>query len=241
MTLNVPQPDPDVVSKGEFARRRGVSPGRVSQWIAAGQIAGAAIVGEGRAAQIRESVAIEQLRAKLDPMQMAGNGLSTSLKPAAAVARQAPLPAGADVLPFGPAPTATAPGVPPPATPTAGEAIEDEIKRLRRDQLLRAEREAQRQEAIAAGQLTDAGAAKAAAARETARLVTMFEGSLSNFATAIAAEFKLPQRDVLHLLRGEFRKFRGVVAAVVRDQAEAMPSVVEIEPGELEAAELETA
>lgn len=239
MSLNAPQLGSDVVSKGEFARRRGVSPGRVSQWIAAGQIAGAAIVGEGRNAQIRESVACEQLRAKLDPLQMAGNGLTTILKPAAAAA---PVPTGADVLQFGPMPAAAASSSPPPAPPAAGDTIEDEIKRLRRDQLLRQEREAQRQEAIAAGQLTDAGVAKSAAARETARLVTKFEGSLSNFATAIAAEFKLPQRDVLHLLRAEFRKFRGTVAVGMRDQAEQMPAVVEVDPGELAGAdELESA
>lgn len=237
MSLNS-QPDPDVVSKGEFARRRGVSPGRVSQWIAAGQISGVAIVGEGRTAQIRESVACEQLRAKLDPMQMTGNGLTTVLKPAAAAA---PLPAGDNVLPFGPAPIAGASSSPPPAPPAAGDTIEDEIKRLRRDQLLRQEREAQRQEAIAAGQLTDAVAARSAAARETARLVTMFEGSLSNFATAISAEFKLPQRDVLHLLRAEFRKFRSTVAAGMRDQAAQAPALVDEDPGELAGAdELET-
>jgi hypothetical protein len=62
--------DPDVISKAEFARRRSVTPGRVSRWIGEGKIFGAALVGEGRSAQIRESVAVAQLRNKLDPMQM---------------------------------------------------------------------------------------------------------------------------------------------------------------------------
>jgi len=217
--------DPDVISKGEFARRRGVSPGRVSQWISAGKIHGDALVGQGRSAQIRESVAVEQLRRSLDPMQMTGNGLSTQLKPPAPIAP----PPSADVLPFPPQAAAAPPPPPPSAPAAAADTVEDEIKRLRRDQLLRQEREAQRAEAVSAGQLTDAAAAKAQAARATARLVTTFEGALSDFATAVAAEFKLPQRDVLHLLRGEFRKMRSNAASEIRDQVQQMPATVEID------------
>lgn len=225
---------PDVISKGEFARRRGVSPGRVSQWISEGKIGGAAIVGEGRAAQIRETVAVEQLRRKLDPMQMTANGLTTNLAPPPPASPQpspsAP-PLSADLLPF----------APPPAAPTEplprGDNIEDKIKRERLEQLERTNREGQRQEALAAGRLTDAALAKQIAGRETARLVSLFEGSLSNFATAIAAEFKLTQRDVLHLLRGEFRKFRAETAADARARMEAMPALVDVN---LSAAEEET-
>jgi hypothetical protein len=54
------------VSKSEFARIVGVAPGRVTQWIAAGQINGDALVGDGRSAQVRVAVAVEQLRERLD-------------------------------------------------------------------------------------------------------------------------------------------------------------------------------
>jgi hypothetical protein len=222
MSHNASQLDPSVIIKAEFARRRGVKPPRVSQWIAAGQISGEAIVGNGRNARIRESVAVAQLRKRLDPLQMAGNGISTSLQPVSDP--KPPALADGDILPFGPAPATSAPSSPPPT-----DSIEDEIKRLRRDQLARQEREAQRQEVVNAGRLTDAAAAKAAATRETARLVTMFESSLSNFATAIAAEFKFPQRDVLHLLRREFLKFRADTAQSYRTKAAALPEFAEIE------------
>jgi hypothetical protein len=218
VSLNVVPVDPDVISKAEFARRRGVSPGRVSQWLSERKIDGPAIEGEGRGAQIRESVAVEQLRKRLDPMQMTGNGLSTQLRPSAP-------PASADVLPFTPAQPAS-PGA---APPVAVDTVEDEIKRLRRDQLARQEREGKRQEAVNAGRLTDAGAAKVEAARSTSRLITMFEGALSDFATAIAAEFKLPQRDVLHLLRTKFRDVRSSAASELRAQAEALPAMVDID------------
>lgn len=212
MTASAVHADPDVISKAEFARRRGVSPGRVSQWISEKKIFGAAIVGEGRFAQIRESIACEQLRRALDPMQMTANGLSTKL--------DAPLPV---VLPFERPPADGAAPSPSPGT------IEDKIKAARLEGIERQNREARRDEAVKAGRLTDLEVATRATGREVARLVNMFEGSLSNFATAIAAEFKLPQRDVLHLLRSEFRKFRADAAAAAREVAKTLPAMVDVE------------
>lgn len=60
-----------LVGKAEFARRRGVTPGRVSQWLAQGKISGAAIVGTGRNAQIDETIACAQLNERLDGKQRA--------------------------------------------------------------------------------------------------------------------------------------------------------------------------
>lgn len=56
----------EVVSKSAFARAVGVAPGRVTQWITAGQIDGDALVGSGRSAKIRVAVAIRQLADRLD-------------------------------------------------------------------------------------------------------------------------------------------------------------------------------
>ena len=50
MTAVAPN-DPDVFSKSEFARRRGVTLGHLSQWLSEGKIHGEAIVGVGRNAQ----------------------------------------------------------------------------------------------------------------------------------------------------------------------------------------------
>lgn len=206
--------DNDVFSKAEFARRRNVKPPRVSQWLDEKKIFGDAIVGEGRTARIRESVALAQLRKTLDPMQMAGNGVSTRLQPAA----PAPI---ADVLPFAP-PAA-------PSAPSPIDSVEEKIKAARLEQLERKNRDEQREEAVKSGRLTDLEVATRIAGREASRLINLFEGALSNFATAIAAEFKLPQRDVLHQLRGEFRKFRADAAASSRDQANALPATVEVD------------
>jgi hypothetical protein len=69
-----------LVRKSEFARLCNVSNGRVSQWITAGYISGAAIVGEGRTAMIDVDVAMAQLKERLSVDERFGlNGLSTNL------------------------------------------------------------------------------------------------------------------------------------------------------------------
>jgi hypothetical protein len=62
----------DIVTKGRFAAIAGVSAARVTQYLADGQISGEAIVGSGHRARIRVAVAMEQLRANLDPSQHLG-------------------------------------------------------------------------------------------------------------------------------------------------------------------------
>jgi hypothetical protein len=54
-------PEEIVVSKKRFAEIAEVSPGCVSQWLAAGKVHGDAIVGHGHRARIRVPVALEQL------------------------------------------------------------------------------------------------------------------------------------------------------------------------------------
>lgn len=214
--------DPDVITKGAFAIRRNVSPGRVSQWISEGKITGAALVGEGRNAQIRESVAIAQLNQKLDVVQRFGNGLSTRLDLPAPPPAPMPIPGAVPA----PAPTE-------PAAPDAPriDPIEEQIKRERLEQLRRANRKNAEDEATRAGLLVNAETSGQQFGKIAVQLVTIFDGALSSFAASISARFQLPQRDVLHLLRGEFRKVRGDAAAAVRRVAADMPATVEQELG----------
>lgn len=72
------KPEP-TLSKAEFAALIGVTPGRVSQYIADQKISGEALIGAGRAAQIHVETALQQLRARLDRAQMSGNGKFTML------------------------------------------------------------------------------------------------------------------------------------------------------------------
>jgi hypothetical protein len=61
-----------VVTKTQFAARAGVTAGRVSQWLTAGQISGDAIVGNGHRARVHVARAVEQLKRNLDVVQHLG-------------------------------------------------------------------------------------------------------------------------------------------------------------------------
>ncbi|MCA1973611.1 MAG: hypothetical protein LDL44_12300, partial [Caenispirillum sp.] len=66
--------DDVVVTKGEFAKLRGVAPSAVSNWLRDGKLFGDALVGTGPRARIRVAVAEAQLAATLDPGQQMGQG-----------------------------------------------------------------------------------------------------------------------------------------------------------------------
>lgn len=223
-TVGVEEP----ITKSEFARRRNVSAPRVSQYIDEGKIDGAALVGKGRDQKIVESIACRQLAERLNPSQRNGiNGLATRLD-APAPPSQAPLPPAPEDL-------TRLQQSPPPAPTAKGDALADQIARERLEQLQRANRRQALEEVAAAGRLTDAAIATQMTGRVAAQMVNLFEGSLPDLATAIASKFQLPQRDVMHMLRAEFRKVRASAAALMRRQAETLPMTV---PAEIESEQL---
>jgi hypothetical protein len=208
-----------VVSKAAYARLKGVSGARVSQWISDRRIDGPALVGEGRSAQIDVAIADEQLKQRLDLSQRLGNGLSTRLgQTAAATTSSVELPLA----------TAEAPPVAPPA-PSAIDTIEEAFKREKLEGLQRENRKRAEEEAARAGRYVDAQAASAQMAKIAGKTMTMIDGSLPEIASALSAKFSLPQRDVLHLLRAEFRELRQRAADSLRLEASELPAMVEAE------------
>ena len=205
---------PELVSKGQFAVLTNVSKGRVSQWIAEGKIDGDALDGEGRDAKVRVPIALAQLKKRLNIDQRFGNGLGTRL----------------DLRLVSPAPTDEPVEPPPPRPPT----VEEKIALERLEQLQRNNRQAAKEEATRAGLLTDAEDARRQFGRIAQSMVTVFEGALTDLATSISATFKLPQRDVLHHLRGEFRKVRAAAAESVRRASGELLELTEIEIGDRE-------
>lgn len=217
-----------VVTKGEFARRRNVSPGRVSQWIGEGRISGDALVGTGREQRINEAVACRQLDRRLDVGQRFGNGLHTRLdmpeRPAGAIATG---PASR------PSPDGEGPGQHERRPDT--DTVADRIQREKLQELERRNREGARQEAVAAGLLTDTAQVRQAVGRETAQLLSSFDGAIADMAAALAAALKVPQRDVLHLMRGELRKWRAARAEAAQRAADATASHVAFDVPDTEA------
>ena len=196
-------PEPGVVKKSAFAALRGVSPARVTQWIAAGKISGAAIVGDGRSAMIDVDLATAQLRERLDVGGRFGlKGLSTRLDGAPPVA-----PAAQLSLPL-------------------GDSVEAQIKaeKLRQAQLMTSRLEEEDRQRR--GLYVEAQAARNEMVRLAADLLGSFEGSLTDLSAALAAQFHLPGRDVLHVLRREFRRVRERLAGAHAAAAAAEPRTI---------------
>lgn len=199
------------VSKGEFAGLCNVSPGRVSQWISEGKLTADALEGEGPRAKVRVAIAQAQLRRHLDIGQRFGNGLKTRLR--------APL-----------APTAA--NEPAGAPPTLIDTVEEQIKREKLREIEYRNRENLKKELASRGEYVRTADVRVGYDQVASGMVNVFEGALTDFAQAIAARFEVPQRDVLHLLRGEFRKVRASAAQAARRAGSELPAQIEdaVEP-----------
>lgn len=194
------------MTKGEFAGLIGVTPGRVSQMIAAGKIGRAALDGEGRKARIIVERALADLKLSLDVNQSLGaNGLRTRL-------------GGEDV----------------PARATVDIPLSEDDRR--RDALLAEKlRQAQlqtvkmqRDEQLQQGRYVIAEDLQRAVAETNARLIQSIEASLPGLADQIAAEIAgADRRMITHHLRVAFRRVRERLAAGIADEATTLPETIE--------------
>ncbi len=198
----------DIVTKTAFASLGGVSPGRVSQFLSEKKIFGDALVGEGRRARIRVSVAIEQLRRNLDLDQRLGENGRVQLDVSA---------------------VAAAPG-----SNDAPPTIEDDIRRQRLEQLELANEKAREEKAARAGIYVKAADVRQELGRTAAQMIAVFDGALAEFATAIAAHSNLPARDALHILRTAFRTIRGRQNQIETEAITELPELIEDRAAETE-------
>ncbi|AZN72265.1 hypothetical protein D5400_14140 [Georhizobium profundi] len=208
----------EIVTKGEFAAAIGVSPGRVSQYIAERKIFGSALRGEGRAARIHLPTARAQLQKTLEPSQhLGGNGQAfrgTLFEPASSAGErlaQAELPARR--------PVAASPSliVEPPLDDIAAE-------RLKQMRIKTAQ--AERQEALERGRYMLAEAARREMGKAVGEAFKVMERGLQDMAAELAEQFSLPQRDVHHALQKAFRSVRVEAASRFRAQADSEPELV---------------
>ncbi|EKF17076.1 hypothetical protein [Nitratireductor pacificus] len=193
----------ETMAKGDFARLVGVTPGRVSQYIAEGKIFGEAIEGVGRLARIRPALAQAQLHKTLEPSQrLGGNG--------AAVRSQADSR---------------------PSQRLTVEPVHDELaaERLKQQRIKTAQ--AEREEALACGRYMLADAARRELGRAVGEAFKVMEQGLRDLANAISAEFAIPERDAQQVLQKAFREIRAKAAASYRAQAEAVPAMVSEQDG----------
>lgn len=193
----------ETLTKKAFAEKMGVSPGRLSQWLADGKIDNAALDGEGRHARIIVDVAQKQLAERLDPSQRFGlNGLKASR----------PEPQGApDTSDQDDLPT------------TAEQQIVEQ--RLRQAELNT--RKMAREDALASGRYMRTDEARRMLGESNSRMLQAFEGSLADMAQDVAAKFGIPARDVRHVLRQSFRVARARNARLFDQVADKTSPTVE--------------
>lgn len=193
----------ETATKAQFAAMIGVSPGRVSQYISEKKLGHAELEGEGRAARVRIKPALQALKIRLDASQMTGNGIETRLAaPAAAPARlDAPL--------------------------SSADQMDVQFKQAKLEQQLAVNRKIAEEEKLRAGIYMLADEARAETSKLAAQLLQGFEGGLADIATAIAAQYQLPQRDVVHLVRNQFRELRGKIAERLAHEGKSLPPVIE--------------
>jgi hypothetical protein len=201
------------LSKGDFAKRIGVSPGRVSQYIAAGMIGPSALDGEGRNAKVIVAAAVEQIRQRRDIGQSLGNGLSTKLD-------LEPEESGGEREPAAERTSGDGGGT---KTPT----VDDEIKQERLQAERRRNRVAAQDEALRLGHLVEGVRVKAEMTKLARSIDDEYAAMLQDFAEAITAQFHVPQRDVLHLLRRVRIDKKAAAAERARRRAAGLPEMVE--------------
>lgn len=200
------------MSKGEFAKLINVSAGRISQYIASGQIGPDALQGEGRSARIVVDRAKRQLNGRLDVAQRVGmNGLTTriAISPNAQPS-DVPLLQQTDKRP-------------PETFQSQSDLVADQIAREKLDQAKIQTARAKREEALASGRFILADEARSEITRAVAMAYRVMEGGLADMATHLAGQFELPQRDILHHLQQAYRKVRERAAQGFAEQQAAEP------------------
>jgi len=198
------------LSKSEFAKHIGVSAGRVSQYLRAEIIGRDAVVGEGRSARINVERAVEQIRVRRHVGQAMGNGLQTVLEDKPPPAAEAQPGGGLDEV----------------------VSKDDVAKQIQREKLQQEQRRNRREaidEATQLGQLVTVDDFRREVGKTAQTLVTTFMGMAPDIANAIAAELKVPQRDVLLLVRRVMNEKRAQATTALRLAADEKPETVAAE------------
>lgn len=214
------QPAPEHQTQADFARYMGVSRAAVSQWKSRDILRDDAFTQPGKKGKVIFSVAVEQVRRNRDIGQALGNGIETRTStdaPPAAVPTDAARPEVQPDLPG----SEVAPPAGSVVKPSVDTTVEGQLKQAKLEQQLRTNRIQASEEALRQGMLVAADDAREQMTRVATMMLQIFEGALPDLGAAISAQFDIPQRDVLHLLRAEFKKVRATAAMKERARADA--------------------
>ena len=193
-----------IVTKSEYAQMKGRVSSAVSNWLAAGRITPAALVGSGERARIWVEQADRDLARLLDPGQQDAQRNPISgipISPAAAAAR--------DIF-----------------TDEPDEVI-DEIRQARLHQLRHQNQKLAEDAALRSGRYMLTAEASRQMGRNCSSMLLMWEGWLQEFCQAVAGQFSIPLRDLQHEASKRYRELRGRAAADLSSQARKMPRLIQ--------------
>jgi DNA-binding XRE family transcriptional regulator len=219
----------ELLTQADFARRVGVSRAAVNQWRSKGILGEEAFSKPDKKGKLIVAIALEHVRQNRNLGQSMGNGLhvqTTQIPNLEMRSEQgdAPAASGADQLSLGcDEDCANASGSDQEKISrddaggmfdgnTVALSVEDQIKRARLEEQKRKNRLGAAEEALQQGRLVAADDARAEMMRIASMMMQVFEGALPDLAAQVAGRFDVPQRDVLHSLRAEFKKVRASVA-----------------------------
>lgn len=215
------QPAQEHLTQADFARHVGVSRAAVSQWKSRDILREDAFTQPGKKGKVVVAVAVEQVRRNRDIGQALGNGIETRTSVDAVPQADTPVDVQPD-LPVAEEEPITADPVGSSGSPRKPVTVEDQLKQAKLEQQLRTNRIQASEEALRQGQLVEAADVREQMTRVASMMLQIFEGSLPDLGAAISAQFDIPQRDVLHLLRAEFKKVRATAAMKERARADAV-------------------
>ncbi len=210
---------PEILAKGKFAEKIGLSAGRISQYIASGQISTGALVGEGRAAKINVELAMADLESSLDLSQRLGNGANTKINPT-------PLKSSSKVFVEQPQLPVDKGDQPLRQFTTQELYSQEKLKTARANNRRLKEQELERR-----GMYTLTSTVEQAIAQNVNLMVRTFEGGLVEMANDLAEKFGLPNRDVIHALKKSFHMFRDNSSNAAKERAASVEPSVEDNTG----------
>lgn len=113
-------------------------------------------------------------------------------------------------------------------TPSPADHVDARFKMAKLEQQEAINRKIAEEEKARSGIYVLAVEARAEMAKVTAKMLQAFEGGLADMASAIAAQYQLPQRDVVHMMRSQFRDLRAKVSVTMQADGELAPPVIEV-------------
>ena len=222
------------LSQAQFAKEVGVSRAAVSQWKSKNILRDDAFTKPGKSGKLIYGIAIEQVRQNRDIGQSLGNGLGT--RTFIETEQPTPIPVATSGIEPPQDAVESSPAQPDlPMSPHNGNiendrqrpseyhpnpvTVEEQLKHAKLEQQLRINRREAEQDALDRGALMSTSDVREQMSRISASMLQMFEGALPEFSDVLAERFDIPQRDVLHLMREQFRELRKEAAEKERNRA----------------------